>query len=87
MAASSSRGAPQPAASARSELPAEPREVPASEAVEFTVGSFNFGYEQAMMTGAKNLQRHCTKFARLCAKIVEEGHCDLLFGSEVGGFR
>ena len=48
------------------------------------VGSFNFGVEQGMLTG-KHAQKHCANFRRLCAKLVEEGELDILFGSEVGG--
>ena len=38
------------------------------------------------MTG-KTARKHCENLARVCAKIVEEGGCDLLFACEVGGFR
>ena len=50
------------------------------------VGSFNFGILQSMITGG-NKEKYCAEFARVCAKIVQEGDCDLLFGCEVGGFR
>ena len=41
-----------------------------------------------MMTGKPHtVNKHCQKFTRVCAKIVEEGDCDLFFLSEVGGFR
>ena len=39
-----------------------------------------------MMTG-KSCTKHCTNFARVCARIVEDGDADLLFGCEVGAFR
>ena len=42
---------------------------PASEACEFTVGSFNFGTEQAMLTGMGAL-KHFTHIARVCGQIV-----------------
>ena len=81
MAASSSRDTPQPAASASRGAPPC-----ASEACELMVGSFNVGFEQKMKTG-KSALKWCQNFARVCAKIVEEGDCDLLFLSEVGAFR
>ena len=49
------------------------------------VGSLNFGLHQSMLTG-KTVDKHCADFARVCAKIVEEGNCGLLFACEVGGF-
>ena len=50
------------------------------------VGSFNFGFLQSMISGSSK-EKYCAEFARVCAKIVEEGNCDLLFACEVGGFR
>ena len=38
------------------------------------------------MTG-KNARKHCDNFVRICAQLVEESDCDLLFACEVGGFR
>ncbi len=48
-------------------------------------GSFNFGFEQKMMT-ATTTHKHCANFQRVCAKLLENGDLDILFGSEVGGF-
>ena len=31
--------------------------------------------------------RHCAKFGRVCAQIVQEADADFLFGCEVGAFR
>ena len=56
--------------------------------MEFAVGSFNFGIVQGMLTGKKKTtDRHCDNFARVCAKMVEEGNLDIVFGCEVGGPR
>ena len=45
--------------------------------------------QQTMLTSSKQktIERICANFGRLCAKIVEEGDLDILFGSEVGGPR
>ena len=53
---------------------------------KLTLGSFNFGFQQSMMTG-NGYRAHRENFARVCAKLVEDGDCDLLFGCEVGAFR
>ena len=55
--------------------------------VEFAVGSFKFGMKQTMLQSPKQktIERNCANFGRVCAKIVEEGDLDILFGSEVGG--
>jgi len=39
-----------------------------------------------MMTG-RHARKHCNNFVRICAQLVEESDCDLLFACEVGGFR
>ena len=39
-----------------------------------------------MMTG-KSSARHRANFARVCAKVVEDGDADLLFACGVGAFR
>ena len=85
MAASSSRGADQPAEQDRG-TPAAAHARGASQPASFTVVSFNFGFEQKMMTG-KNFKTHCLNFGRVCAKIVQDADADLLFACEVGGFR
>ena len=75
------RGASQPAE--------EGGQTPGSGAVQpasFTVASFNFGFEQGMMTG-KQAATHCANFGRLCAKIVETADADMVCGCEVGAFR
>ena len=50
------------------------------------VASFTFGFDQGMMTG-RHARKHCNNFVRICAQLVEESDCDLLFACEVGGFR
>ena len=75
---SCSRGADQPASSET--IPVEVREA------GLVVGSFNFGFATPLLTaGAYIKQIHCENFKRVCAKLVEEGDLDLLFGSEAGG--
>ena len=59
---------------------------PVRKGGQIVVGSFNFGLLQSMITGGGK-DKYCAEFARVCAKIVEEGNCDLLFACEVGGFR
>ena len=73
-------GASQPAAPARGSSAASPSGG-APQPAEITVASFNFGFEQAMMTG-KSRTKHCSNFARVCARIVEEADVDLLFARE-----
>ena len=92
---SASRGACQPATgdrgtSAAATTPGAPPGLlplspPPGEAADFTVASFNFGFEQGMMTG-KRSRKHCTNFGRVCAKIVQEAEADLFFACEVGPF-
>jgi hypothetical protein len=63
------------------------RGAPESQQLQITVGSFNFGFHQSMMTAKpKASQKHCANFARICATLVEGGSLDILFGSEVGDF-
>ena len=50
------------------------------------VAPFTFGFDQGMMTG-RNARKHYNNFVRICAQLVEESDCDLLFACEVGGFR
>lgn len=58
-----------------------------SGAASFSLGSFNFGMQQTMMQSTKpqTIHKDCVNFGRVRAKIVEEGHLDILFGPEVGG--
>ena len=53
--------------------------------VEFAVGSFNFGVDQKMLQGKPFERRHRGNFARVVAKMVEEGNLDIVFGCEVAG--
>ena len=55
--------------------------------MEFAVGSFNFGVDQKMLQGRPFERRHRGNFARVVAKMVEEGNLDIVFGCEVGGPR
>jgi hypothetical protein len=81
-ASPTSAGAPQPA-----NMDTTSRGAPESQQVQIIVGSFNFGFQQSMMTAKpETSQKHCANFARLCAIMVEAGHLDILFGSEVGDF-
>ena len=43
---------------------------------QFTVASFNFGFEQALMS-ATNTSKYCRDCARVCSKIVEEVDADI----------
>ena len=52
-----------------------------------SVGSFNFGMDQQMLQGNPFQKRHRRNFARVIAKMVEEGDVDIVFGCEVGGHR
>ena len=61
-------------------------ERPARGPVSFTVGSFNFGIMQDMMTSRSRFEYN-QKLQSVIVKIVHEAHCDLAFGCEVGGFR
>ena len=36
---------------------------------------------------SKDVLKHTTNFAQICAKIVNQCDLDILFGSEIGGFR
>ena len=55
--------------------------------MKFAVGSFNFGVDQKMLQGKPFERRHRDNFVRVCAKMVEEGNLDIVFGCEVGGPR
>ena len=83
--ASASRGASQPANESRQE-PAVATGRCASQPASFTIASFNFGFDQNMMTG-KRAGTHFSNFARVCATIVQDGDADLLFACEVGASR
>ncbi len=52
----------------------------------FTVGSFDFGFEDTLMT-TSNKYKNIRNFERVCGKIVELGNCDILFGCGVGALR
>ena len=53
--------------------------------MKFAVGSFNFGVDQKMLQGKPFERRHRDNFVRVCAKMVQEGNLDIVFGCEVGG--
>ena len=53
---------------------------------EFTVASFNMGFEQTAISSSRS-SSHCAKFVRVCARIVENSDADLLFACEVGASR
>ena len=76
-AASASRGASQPAEEDR-DTPAAVPARGAPQPASFTVASFNFGFEQGMMSG-KKFSTHCSNFGRVCATIVQDADADLLF--------
>ena len=50
------------------------------------IASFNFGYDQAMMNGAKAYHWR-SSFVRVCGTLVQNVNADLLFCCEVGGWR